>query len=153
VRFNSHEVLSRHFYSVSEVEVDKCFLTRRKYPNSRRMQSSTVTISGIYERATNLEFHQSHVAQEGHFTFTLPHLLACSQVRPIVKVKQKRQEPPTFLMIPALWFILQINRFVTPANCEALETIMTACHALCAIRSVKAVVDCGYIYIPALLFM
>jgi hypothetical protein len=40
-----------------EVEVDECYLTRRKYNVGRVTKTSTITILGMYERATDLGFH------------------------------------------------------------------------------------------------
>jgi len=54
----SNEVLSRPFGGPGIcVEVDECFLTRRKYHKGRRMKTGTVTLFGIYERDTKLGFH------------------------------------------------------------------------------------------------
>ena len=40
-----------------EVEVDECYLTRRKYNVGRMTKTGTVTILGLYERETGLGFH------------------------------------------------------------------------------------------------
>ena len=54
----SNEMLSRPFGGPGIcVEVDECFLTRRKYHKGRRMKTGTVTLFGIYERDTKLGFH------------------------------------------------------------------------------------------------
>ena len=54
----SHEVLQRQFRGRrKEVEVDECFLTRRKYHKGWQLRSGTATMFSIYERDTNLGFH------------------------------------------------------------------------------------------------
>ena len=54
----SNEILQRQFGGPGiEVEVDETFLTRRKYHKGRHLRSETVTLLGIYERATKLGFH------------------------------------------------------------------------------------------------
>jgi hypothetical protein len=40
-----------------EVEVDECYLTRRKYNVGRLTKTGTITILGLYERETGLGFH------------------------------------------------------------------------------------------------
>lgn len=40
-----------------EVEVDECYLTRRKYNVGRVLKTSTITILGLYERDTGIGFH------------------------------------------------------------------------------------------------
>ena len=100
--------------------------------------------TGIYERAMNLGFHQSHVTQEGvYIYFTSPVGMFSGE-----RQARDKSHPP-FWYNTCIMVILQINRLVTPTTCAAWETIITACHALWAIGGVKAVVDCGYIYIPA----
>jgi len=41
----------------TEVEVDECYLTRRKYHQGRQMKTGTVTLLSLYERATDLGYH------------------------------------------------------------------------------------------------
>jgi hypothetical protein len=41
----------------AEVEVDECYLTRRKYNVGRLTKMGTITILGLYERDTGLGFH------------------------------------------------------------------------------------------------
>ena len=40
-----------------EVEVDECYLTRRKYNVGRLTKTGTVTILGLYERSSDIGFH------------------------------------------------------------------------------------------------
>ena len=40
-----------------EVEVDECYLTRRKYHKGRSMKTGTVTMLGLYQRASDLGTH------------------------------------------------------------------------------------------------
>jgi hypothetical protein len=51
-----------------EVEVDECYLTRRKYNEGRITKTGTVTILGLYERHTDLGFHLQVVLYV-NFTF------------------------------------------------------------------------------------
>jgi len=54
----SNEVLERKFGGEEkEVEVDECFLTRRKYHKGRQMRGETVTLLGIYDRQDKLDIH------------------------------------------------------------------------------------------------
>lgn len=54
----SHEIRKRPLGGPGmEVEVDECYLTRRKYNRGRMTKTGTVTILGLYERSTDLGFH------------------------------------------------------------------------------------------------
>jgi len=54
----SNEVMDRPLgREDAVVEVDECFLTRRKYSKGRVTKTGTVTILGFYERETGLGFH------------------------------------------------------------------------------------------------
>ena len=54
----SNELVNRQFGGPGiEVEVDECFLSRRKYHKGRRMVTGTVTMLGVYERGTDLGCH------------------------------------------------------------------------------------------------
>jgi len=54
----SHETLNHPFSGPRiAVEVDETYLTRRKYHKGRHLQSETIKLLGIYERASNLSIH------------------------------------------------------------------------------------------------
>ena len=54
----SNEVLQRPLGGVGvEVEIDGCYLTRRKYNKGRSVKTGTVTMLGLYERASDLGIH------------------------------------------------------------------------------------------------
>ena len=52
-----HDWLARCNDVGIEVEIDECYLTRRKYNQGRVTKTGTVTILGLYERATQLGVH------------------------------------------------------------------------------------------------